>query len=125
MFVNLYISINIDLYCLKFCARCYRGNRILFKYAERSSTPQALPVTSPLSQHTTPPVSPPIYPSVLKDRHSAPLNLGSPSNIRAPPPVPPRGVRAAKRYQGFGKGAVIIYPFALCVLVKLELNFFL
>ncbi|XP_065218016.1 phosphatidylinositol 4-phosphate 5-kinase type-1 alpha-like isoform X3 [Planococcus citri] len=74
---------------------------------DRSSTPQALPVTSPLSQHTTPPVSPPIYPSVLKDRHSAPLNLGSPSNIRAPPPVPPRGVRAAKRYQGFGKGYIM------------------
>lgn len=73
--------------------------------SERTSTsPVHQGVTSPLSQHTSPPVSPPIYPSVLKDRPSIPC-IGSPSNIRAPPPVPPRGVRT-KRYQGFTKGAV-------------------
>lgn len=79
------------------CARCTE--------ADRSTASPGLPVTSPLSQHTTPPVSPPIYPSVLKDRPSIPTSIGSPSNIRAPPPVPPRGVRT-KRYQGFTKGVV-------------------
>ena len=74
---------------------------------ERVSASPGLPVTSPHSQHTTPPVSPPIYPSVLKDRPILPVSVGSPSNIRAPPPVPPRGVRT-KRYQGFTKGDVCL-----------------
>lgn len=69
---------------------------------ERASNSPIHPITSPLSQKMSPPVSPPVYPSVLKDRPSIPC-VGSPSNIRAPPPVPPRGVRT-KRYQGFTKG---------------------
>lgn len=80
-----------------FCARCPE--------VDRSTSSPGIAITSPLSQHTTPPVSPPIYPSVLKDRPLMPTNVSSPSNTRAPPPVPPRGVRT-KRYQGFTKGVV-------------------